>query len=612
MSKVLFSPSVEAKKPKKEAVKYSPSVEAAKPIEDNGAMDTALDIAYGVAQGATFNFADEAYGAGRAALDKFEDPATTFNEAYEKHRNDARGRWALAKERSPVGSTLGEIGGAVVSPVSKVMAPGRGLKGIFRAASEGGAQSYGATDKEDLRGQAIDSGKGAALGGTVGAGMNVLTQRFSKSPNATRSEVLGVKAKDYHVDGPGDRKQIVERIKNTGMLKNRKMEYDVDKMEFIPTGKSKFKIDELEKNTEERLLNRAQDATDKLQAKKEAYYGKLLDNRFVSSSEVDKMVSEVADEYIKRGLVKGPMSRAEAVSKIQENMYDQVMHLGGNMSRFSLRELDQLKRMAQEDVKNFSKGLAELGDNEELARITARKLKNLVENKIGDDGFKKINSAQHDFLTVSSDLKNKLKSLELAAPAKQHIEKTNAVEGLLDSFLGGSQGRLDSAARKEWYQNVIPEPVRAVIPYAAEEAPNAVYRQKFQGNEMKGNWRNPSSIPNIPEEFIRTPLPRSTDGLMKNKNFVLGKIAQMAPEMFEGVKDVFENSPEQLPEIAQVLSQKMPHFFEKDKYNRFDGRVLSEADKQKAIKDTLLRKDISSIDQAKIITRLNKEGLYDD
>lgn len=85
----------------------------------------------------------------------------------------------------------------------------------------------------------------------------------------------------------------------------------------------------------------------------------------------------------------------------------------------------------------------------------------------------------------------------------------------------------------------------------------------------------------------------------------------MAPEMFEAVKDVYENNPENLGELAQVLAMKMPHFFEKDKYNRFDGRILTEKDKSQAIKDTLLRKDVDAIAQGKIITLLNREGLFE-
>jgi len=91
----------------------------------------------------------------------------------------------------------------------------------------------------------------------------------------------------------------------------------------------------------------------------------------------------------------------------------------------------------------------------------------------------------------------------------------------------------------------------------------------------------------------------------------LAKIAQMMPEMYDAVKDVFEHNPESLGELAQVISMKMPHVFAKDKYNRFDGRIVGEADKQKAIKDTLLKEELNSIEQAKIITKLNKTGEFD-
>jgi len=372
-------------------------------------------------------------------------------------------------------------------------------------------------------------------------------------------------------------------------------------------------LDELEMNTEDRLLARAEDAVKKLQAKKERYYGTLLDNRFLPASSINNMAEEIAEEYSQRGLLKGPMNRNKAVANVRENILDQLMNLGGDMSRISLRELDRLKKMAQEDVRNFSKGLGDLGDKDELARITARKLKNLVEDNIGNEGYKKINSKQHDFLSVAGDLRNKIRSLDLAAPDRQQLEKTNLIEGVKDSLTGGSQGRLDRAAGKEWWEKHIPKPARAILPYAAEEAPGAIYRQQMQGQEgMRGNGRDPSGkVDNIPEQLIRTPLPRSTEALMEQKPFVLAKIAQMMPEMYDAVKDVFEHNPESLGELAQVISMKMPHVFAKDKYNRFDGRIVSEADKQKAIKDTLLKEELNSIEQAKIITKLNKTGEFD-
>jgi hypothetical protein len=141
-----------------------------------------------------------------------------------------------------------------------------------------------------------------------------------------------------------------------------------------------------------------------------------------------------------------------------------------------------------------------------------------------------------------------------------------------------------------------------VVPFSREGL------KQMRDDNQRG--RMPQSVPNIPEELIRTPLPRSTQSLMEKKSFVLAKVAQMMPEMYEAVSDTYKHEPERLGEIAQVLSMKAPHLFERDKYNRYDGRILSEKDKAQAIKDTLLRKDISSVQQSKIITRLNQTGEF--
>lgn len=598
----LFAPAVEASG-KAERPKSAPAVEAMVEEEDD-IVDTILDGAYAAAQGASYNFADETYGAGRSLYEKGD------LSDYEVHRDEARHQWAVARDRSPITTTLSEVGGAMVSPANKVFGAAKGLRGVIRGAAEGATQSYGATEKEDGTEQAIEMGLGAGMGAGTGVVANVVSKGFSKSPTAVRAEVLGVKGKDYLVRG-NDRKRVVERISGTGMLKNRKMEYDPHKMKFVPRGKKKWDLDELEMNTEERLLARAQDATDKLQGRKEKEFGKVLQNSFVTLDDIEAMAGEIAQEYSERGLIKGPYERQEAVFRLHENIKAQLLQ-GTDNTHISLDRLDKIKRMAQEDVKNFSKGLGELGDNDELARITARKLKNLVEDSVGSDAFRKLNAEQHDFLSVAGDLRNKVKSLELAPPKRMQFEKTNAIEGVLDNMRGGSQGRLNSADTLEWWQNHIPKPARAVIPYMLEETPGAVFRQNLQGQEMRGHYRGPAGgVENIPEQLIRTPLPRSTEGLMQKKPFVLAKIAQMMPEMYEAVKDVYDHNPENLGELAQVIAMKMPHFFEKDKYNRFDNRIVSEADKQKAIKDILLKKDINAIAQAKLITKLNQEGIYE-
>lgn len=618
-----YTPSVEMQPKKKTEAKpapkpvvrskYTPSAEmAAAPSEDDSILDSVLDTAYAAAQGATFNYADELYGVGKSLYE-----AGDLSQ-YETHRDAARARWDEAKERSPGLTFAGEVAGSVLSPSSKVLAAGKGLRGVVRGVAEGAVQASGASDDEvGSREFLTETATGAGVGGATGLIANTLTRGFRKSPNDMRAEAVGSRAKDYLADGPADRRKSLENLSKTGLFKNRKMEFDAEKLEFKPLGKSKFQLDELEKNTEERLLTRAQDAVKKIQIRKERDFGRLLTGRRVSHAQLEQMAEEVADEYVRRGLIKGPEARLDSVRKVYENIQAQIEQLGGDLNAPTLDVLDKVKRMAQEDVKNFSKALGDVSDNDELARIVSRKLKELVENNLGSDRlaaeFKKLNGAQHDFLNVATDLQDKMRKLATTATGRPQLEKTNFLETFVDSAMGGTQGKLDRAALKEGYQRVVPEAGRAVIPYALEETPGVIYRQQVQDGTTTG--RRPQSVggvENIPEQLIRTPLPRSSAELMEKKPFVLAKVAQMMPEMFDAVQDVFENDPEQLPELAQVIAQKMPQFFARDKYNRFDGRIFSEQDKNRAIKDTLLRKDIGSIRQAEIITKLNQEGIFEE
>lgn len=121
-----YTPSVEASNKPKSKKKYTASVEARGdgpsysdkilgvaqgviekgggskiPLQEyaeqsQGMTDTAIDGAYGAVQGATYNFADEMYGAGMSLYEEGN------LDDYEGHRDAAREAWAAARERSPM------------------------------------------------------------------------------------------------------------------------------------------------------------------------------------------------------------------------------------------------------------------------------------------------------------------------------------------------------------------------------------------------------------------------------------------------------------------------------------------------------------------------------
>lgn len=165
----------------------------------------------GVAQGATFGYSDELAGVGGAIADRVarsqvepigspnpetdakmraleERETPSFMDAYRSSRDDERARNQKAQELDPTGYLGGEIGGGVLSPVSKLF-PGplkpkdpkkvlttlEKLNSVKGLAAMGATQGLGLSESEltkdsDLMGASIDTGLGV-LGSGLGYGV---------------------------------------------------------------------------------------------------------------------------------------------------------------------------------------------------------------------------------------------------------------------------------------------------------------------------------------------------------------------------------------------------------------------------------------------------------
>jgi hypothetical protein len=115
---------------------------------------------------------------------------------------------------------------------------------------------------------------------------------------------------------------------------------------------------------------------------------------------------------------------------------------------------------------------------------------------------------------------------------------------------------------------------------------------------------------NIPETLVRTPIPRTTEGIIQNKNFVKMKIAQQAPQLFDQISEILDHNPEYIGDLLPVIQKVAPHMFPKDEYNRIDGKIISPVDKQRAIKDTMDNDSISNTEKIAKIHKLNKTGEF--
>lgn len=133
-------------------------------------------LAQSVAQGATFGFADEIVGAGKALLNREQDE--TFSEAYRRNRDRERERLGEFERAYPKTALASEIGGSLLGPgVAVARATGAGLHAAptigrmaLRGAGAGAASgaAFGAGKAEEMRDVPIQSAVGATVGGVIG------------------------------------------------------------------------------------------------------------------------------------------------------------------------------------------------------------------------------------------------------------------------------------------------------------------------------------------------------------------------------------------------------------------------------------------------------------
>lgn len=148
---------------------------AAEPRETTGALSA---LGQGAAQGVTFGFADELYGAGRGAIDAATSDES-FSDAYAKHRDTARTNLDQAREDQPLAAYGGELASGVAIP-GGVLAKATGLafKGAkattfgrraYQSAKEGAALGgvYGLGAGQGDVGDQLESTAGGALGGAA-------------------------------------------------------------------------------------------------------------------------------------------------------------------------------------------------------------------------------------------------------------------------------------------------------------------------------------------------------------------------------------------------------------------------------------------------------------
>ncbi len=94
-----------------------------------------------------------------------------LKDAYQRARDHERQTLAEQEKEHPVASGVGDVAGAIASPINKVT---KGMSLAKAGAVMGGVNGFGKSEKEDLPGLALDTGIGTGLGAAMGAGLSKL------------------------------------------------------------------------------------------------------------------------------------------------------------------------------------------------------------------------------------------------------------------------------------------------------------------------------------------------------------------------------------------------------------------------------------------------------
>jgi hypothetical protein len=145
----------------------------------------------------------------------------------------------------------------------------------------------------------------------------------------------------------------------------------------------------------------------------------------------------------------------------------------------------------------------------------------------------------------------------------------------------------------------------------------SITSESIRGPLTRSGLRTIQDYMNQPEgiseiDIIKTPLPRTTKAILENKEFVKAKIHMYAPQMESIVADTLDNDPDAIAGLLPVIMMQFPQIFQRDPYNRVDGKIMDPNLKAKARKDILQNKDYSSGEKAKRLSDLNESGYLED
>lgn len=304
------------------------------------------------------------------------------------------------------------------------------------------------------------------------------------------------------------------------------------------------------------------------------------------------------------------------------------MDLEGDEANFE--QLDQLKKNLYK-LGKWS-GEAKVGSEADLFNKFAKVVKNKIEDKLASSPQLKLANRDYGDLSIISDaLDRKMKKGESGSVRAGQFSGSpqyaiaTFVEGFRDRFvkpISQISEKMQVPYRPKTTEgsstiDIMKDIMGRGIHDIKQQAPIVPFRRAVPVMEKEKESasipqpRNPelfSAQMNLPTQLVSMRIPRTSQGIMENKQLVLAKIAQEMPESFSHVQTMMESEVD-VNDALPVLIEMLPHMFEKDRYNRINN-ILPENMKPLAMEE--IRKDeyLSPTEKISRLDLMNRTGEY--
>ena len=569
------------------------------------AMETGADMAQVAHQAFTLGHSDEIAGGLTAVVDitKGDDIDKTRRDARET-RDAIRSRVSASRERSPVATTITEL----TTPSALDLIPyGGTLSKILRnPITQGAVAGVGYSDEMK------DAGIGAGLGslmGTVGLGVSKGSKRILLGKSNTASELrqatLGRGAREVKERGLFLNEKPDISLEDIGFFQkpSQMAEFDLNKGKFVAKRDAPPKT----WTKEQILLDRSKKATNKLSAEVKDTLRSIPNSevsfqQYIQQPEIQDALMAISLDEV------DPARAADLINKEVEAIKNRFLIMRND--KVPLDALSEFKTLFQTQA-NYARN-AEDTNKESIYKHLARGTRQLIERKASDHhpdvGAKvsKLNGYMSNLIPMAQDIEQGI--------ARRKSDQ--ATGGLLSSF-GISSGVAAGRTAEQISATPTAGLMRASIGRAWEKNPrtaDVIKRVGEQGLFRTMLPQNETDSPlgrftSLPEMIMKTRIPRDTKSVLENKELLLEKVALAQPMMYKYVEDIVNTQPERIPEILPAIIQMSPDMFESDEYNRVDGKLINPIDKQKALRDTIKRDDISNSEKVAIMDRISAKGM---